>query len=162
MASSVSVIQEQLLAASELLSSLCLPFSAKWAAEQVIGLGSHSSSSSSSSSCVDAASSVSAISLAESCSSSFIDDEASIISNLARDEGLVMPSTYNVDRSALALARSLFQLRELQRVAHVLQPCRSGVARFIRRYALYLHGEKKQEQTKQESPGMPRIYEYYH
>lgn len=81
------------------------------------------------------------------------EDAPQMALQLQHDEGLVLPSWHASERAQVRLAQSLYQLRELQRVASVLQPCTSSMAKFIRRYALYLHGEKKLEESKRESPG---------
>lgn len=57
------------------------------------------------------------------------------------------------ERRKLLLARSYVDLREFRRAAHALEGCKGSHALFVRKYSLYMAGEKRKEEELQELKG---------
>lgn len=57
------------------------------------------------------------------------------------------------ERRKLLLARSYVDLREFRRAAHALEGCKGSHALFVRKYSLYMAGENRKEEERQELKG---------
>lgn len=113
------------------LSERGLRLSAKWAAEQLFGLPPEAPSDRE-------------MGDGGSCSAA----------PMSQDEPVpALPAPAEGEEDAVLLAKSYFDVNEFRRAAHVLRGARGGCGRFLRWYALFLAGEKRQAEEAAEEKG---------